>query len=421
MNAAAQLTYLPSKQTEYYYEDGEWLFSGTYTDSYDANGNVVLEDFDDGETISRTENTWTRSGQLAMQLTSYSEDGGETFTNEGKRVQTYDLFMPTLTVSKVKYYWDEDNNAWVETGDAFRRTITRNEDGNVTSLVISVPYLGEYEDVQRFTMTYDPVTKQADTYRYDVLTRDEDTDDFVWTAELYLTNMKWKETNGQIVGEFSDFMSTGNYLQSATVNYVDEDGADMTGTITFNYDNEGGYTGLLEYPDELMKEQVSMHIDDANGSYTYEAIAYEDLDEDGELTDDDISSHDKEVSKYDSHGNQILFESYSMDEDEDELTLQESEKYDYTYDPAHGDAVKELIAYEYDYDEQEFSPMIKIVTDEYVAITSGIKNIKSEASEAANTSVYTLQGTKAGTSTANLPQGVYIVKNGGKAVKMIKK
>lgn len=67
-----------------------------------------------------------------------------TYTPSEKRDQVFDPIVEDLVIEKNRYEWNGSD--WGETGDAYKRTITRNADNNVTSAVISVPYNGQYED-----------------------------------------------------------------------------------------------------------------------------------------------------------------------------------------------------------------------------------------------------------------------------------
>lgn len=175
--AAAQestTTYKPKTQTEAMYMEGEWINIGEYKFSYDDKGREARVDAESEDGITRTENTWTDAGQIATQIESVSEDEGATFVPSSKRVQTYDTILPDFTITKDKYDWDAENNKWVETYDAFRRTIVRNADNNVTGFTLAVPYNGKFDDTQRITNTFDPKTKQATSFYLEEL-KSEDT------------------------------------------------------------------------------------------------------------------------------------------------------------------------------------------------------------------------------------------------------
>ena len=51
---------------------------------------------------------------------------------------------------------------------------------------------------------------------------------------------------------------------------------------------------------------------------------------------------------------------------------------------------------------------------------TGVKNLAADGAKASSKRVYGLNGTFLGTSTDNLPKGVYIVKDGDKSVKIAK-
>ena len=64
--------------------------------------------------------------------------------------------------------------------------------------------------------------------------------------------------------------------------------------------------------------------------------------------------------------------------------------------------------------------MMKIVADEFVDVTNGIMSAQTQQS-VGRTEVYTLSGIKVGDSINGQPAGVYVVKNGNKTFKVVKK
>ena len=413
-NEAEKVTYLPKSQTEYEYMDGEWVESSKYSMTYDNQGRIVkMDETYDGE-ITHTERVWTADGQLASETESVSDDDGETFTPTSKRVQTYDDVLPQFTLTKDKYDWDEDTGDWVANYDSFHRTVTRNADGNVTNLTIAVPYNGNYEDIQRITNTFDEKTKQATSFMLEELSYNGD-----WQHSQYLRNLKWKTTNGQLVDQYDSWQNYGNQLLSGNIADTDPETGEMVdfGTISMTYDDNGGYTETVDYTDVLSKSVTTLTIDDANGSYTYTNKYYDDSegDNDGVLNDNDITSVTIKKAVYDEYGNVTLEEEYGLDEDSHETVLFGGTKYAMTYDPANGNAVKEMTISEYDSETGEYEPYLRYVTDEFTTVTTGIGNVATDNDT--TTATYTIGGIK---TNGNEGHGIVITKRGGKFVKIAK-
>lgn len=407
--------YKPQHQIEYALNDDtqEWEKSAEYTNTYNAEGLLSVQLVDDGSTITRTEYTYDEDQNITLMQSSVSEDGGSNFTPSEKREQTYDDYVPFLVIEKNRYEWD--NNAWQTTGDAYKRTIKRDADKNVTSVVISVPYNGGYDDTKRITNTFDPNTKKADTFKYEELDYNDDYTALEWGVTQHLKNMSWHDTNGQLVSEYSDWINYGNELEEASV-YFDDNGEEyLGGHIAVEYDDNGGYNETIDYSVLYPGMDVtSLTYTDDNGSYVYETEYYE-ADEDAEgVTEDDLQEHSQSIAQYDDHGNLVLETNSMLNEDGTELEITDGTKYDYTYDNT-TDAEKEVVVSMFDYDSKEYLPFMKIVTDAYTDIT-GIHQATNKA-ETATTQIYNLQGIRTN-STAS--RGVYIIRQGNTVKKVIK-
>ncbi len=404
-----EVEYLPKTQIEYTYVNSRWVKSGTYTFTYNELGLPTTIDYDDGESLLRTERTYTADNQLATETTSVSEDNGATFTPSEKKEQTYDPILPQLTLTKDKYIWL--NDAWQPNYDSFHRTVVRNADNNVASLSLAVPYMGNFEETLRITNTFNAATKQAETFQLDELQEDD-----TWGRTQLLRNLEWKETNGQLVDQYDLWMNYGNKLQSGTIADSDPTTGEIIdfGFITIDYyGDHNNYVETIDYTDVLSRSVTSVETTDNYGSYDYIYRYYEDTNDDHQLDSTEMTGYSRETVTYDAHSNVTLDEQYELDSDTGEEELIAAIRYDYTYDAAHGDKEKELKMSEYDYDKKRFTPTMKISTTEYVAIASGIHSVKADDSE--TSAVYNLQGVKSNNASG---KGIYIVKKNGKFIKV---
>lgn len=406
--------YLPAKETEYEYADGAWTASSTYAYTYDANGNIARQDETYDGTINRTDNEWTSYGYNTLQVTSSSEDG-TTFVNSMKRVQAFDDVVHSLCIQKDKYEWGD--NGWTAITDAYKRKVTRDADGNVTSVVVSVPYDGAYEDTRRITNTVSPDTKQITSSKFEQLGYNSDYTGFEWTTEYELTDIVWAKTNGQVVDEFSDWLDNeDNQVASAKLNIL-ADEERLTGQFTVTRDGKGGYVAKLLYEDNSVLETVTKTMGE-NGSYTIVNCYQMDENGDGVLDEEDDPEYEKTVVEYDAYGNLTLEEGY-YSEDGETWEMLEGNKQVYTYDTEHPGAVRETIYYVFDYEDEAYVPSIKIVVDELTAVANGIKTVSSE--DASTARIYNLQGIEQNADFTALPAGVYIVKTARQTVKVIKR
>lgn len=400
--------WLPVKETEYEYMDGEWEAGSVYTYIYDKNGYIARQDEEYDGTINRTDNEWTSYGYNTLQVTSSSEDG-TTFVNSEKRVQVYDELVPWLCIQKDKYVWQDD--AWTAITDAYKRTVTRDADGNVVSVVVSVPYDGAYDDMQRLTNIVDPETKQIVASKSEKLGYNADNTVLEWKTDAELTDIKWVTTNGQIVEAFGDhdyYSDSDNLLASYK---------DVTNNIqyTATYDGQGGCTCIGTGTGYYAKVTQTMG---ENGSYTMLAFFQIDSNGDGVLTDDDTQGWAKTVAEYDAYGN-LTLEEISESEDGKMWKVVIGTKQEITYDTEHAGAVRETIYSSYDTETGAYVPFIKVVTDELTEVANGILTVSSDESTTAR--IYNLQGVAQNADLGSLPAGVYVVKTARQTVKVIKR
>ena len=408
--------YKPQHQIEYAVNDdtGEYEKSAEYTFTYAPNGEVSTQLTDDGSTIVKSEYTYDDNLNVTQLLNTESTDGGATFTPSEKRDQTFDPIVKDLVIEKNRYEWDGSD--WAATGDAYKRTVTRDADDNVTSVVISVPYDGQFEDTKRVTNTFDPTTKHADTYKFEELGYNDDYTALVWNVTNALKDIKWYKTNGQLVSDYSEWMNYDNAISSATFVY-DEDGDEVTGGyITVDYDENGSYKEVVDYSVAFPgKEVTTVTYSDDMRETVYEHKYYEGSEEGDELTENDVQEHEKAVYIYDENDNLISEASYMLNDEGTELEQTDGTRYDYTYDPETG-AEKELVVSTFDYEIGEYIPLMKIVTDAYTDITAGINGVRNDA-ENAPIEVYNLQGIRTNSTPG---KGVYIIRQGNVVKKVVK-
>lgn len=415
--AKATSQWMPLTERFYLYEDGEWVEYGKYVNTYDALGNLTqLDEISPDGDVLRT--VYERTDTSTVETTSTSEDGVN-FTYSSKKVRTYDPVVTSLTTYYDNYEWDAITSAWVTTGSSYKRSVTRNADGNVEKVVIATPYNGAYDDTQRFTNTFDPSTRQATAYKYEALGYNSDGTGFEWQTELVLENMAWHKTNGQIVDGYDSFMQTGNYLSHADVMESDGDNV-IRSAINIAYgDTDDNWKETYLSGDNLYYSVTTQAVDAATGDGMYEYKYYEDLDGDGTFTDTELTDYTKEATTYDAQGNLTLYEVTMLNDEGTGTEQVQGTKSEYTYDTQHGNATKEVTEYEYNYETQAYDPYSRVVTEDFVDIATAIHGVNQTEANA-QTEVYSLHGAKVGSSLNALPHGLYLVKRGGRTVKTVK-
>lgn len=420
MKAETTSLWRPAHEKEYLYEEGEWVDYGDYSYKYNQEGYILETLYDDGETKDLLSNVLNENNLVTDQVEQIAEDGVN-FVNYLRKTAEYDSKLTDLITNKVTYMWY--NDAWdMNQGTySYKRTITRNDAGNVTSVVISSYYDGAYEDLQRQTITYDEATGKATTYKLETLNYEN-----TWETSPYLKNIEWDKTNGQLGKEYSEWLSGDNRLKKADM-VIEYGGNEYTyATLSVDYQDNGGYTLIVDgtamasLGSTAAYQKDVMTYTDENGSFEYTTTYYEDDNGDKSFTDDEIAEESKVIYKFDSHGNQTFYATYAQDEETGKLVLDDASKYEYEYDETTG-ARKTETHYELaDATTETYEPFMKLVADEFVDVTSSISNA-AVSSNASASAVYNLQGVKVGTSTKNLPAGLYIVKKDGKTIKTVRK
>ena len=408
--AASAAIYKPLHEEEYEYFEGVWEKLCDYYYEYDKRGNALVTTSDDGETKNRTTQTYNSDNLFVEKVEEVAEDGTN-FVNSTRQTRKFDSKEKNLVVELQSFQWMNDQ--WEKYGNGNKRDIARDAQGNVTEVVISTWYLDNYSPVLKQTVTYND-RGLAGTWRQDAMTETSE-----WKEELTLNDIEWFKTDGQITSDnFMDFFAGNNCLKSAKVT----EGTVQTGTIKAKYDESGAtnnrtveLTYLPTSADEVLGQDVYTYAyTDNNGSMTITQNYYEDADGDKTFSAGELLETYVTTVTYDAHGNMTLLESTENGE------LGEGEKYEYVYDEQTG-ALKESLVYMLNYDTMEYEPMMKIVADQFVDVTSDASVEEINAAKNAVKEVYTLQGVKVGNSIDNLPSGVYIVKEGADVEKVIKR
>ena len=102
------------------------------------------------------------------------------------------------------------------------------------------------------------------------------------------------------------------------------------------------------------------------------------------------------------------------------VELSQGMKNEYTYDESHGGEISETITSYYDTDAVAYVPVVKVSAIEYIDLATAITDIDADT-DTTPAKVYNMQGIAVGSSVDSLPHGIYIVKQGGKTYKTLRK
>lgn len=402
--AEANAIMLPRQEEEWVYEE-EWYQEGNYFYEHDNRGNITKNSYDDGFAVSATDYTYDENNNKLTQIESYSEEG-EPFENSSKREWTYDSKVTDLVVESKSYSWEETDWTLVSDGYTYKRVITRNDKGAITSVEVYSYFMNEYHLQHRATITYN-ADGLAETWKYEELGYDGT--GYVMNEIYTLTEMQWYTTDGQILvlSDLSDFFTGNrNRLKKATVYSEGE----LSGYIEASYEESGNYTYKYVYTSEPYAEEIYTHtVTDGNGSYDESCVAYEDMDEDGAVTEAELALSETLTVKKDKYG-RVIEESATADEE-----VMFAAKYDFTYSEEYGSYPVEQVYSEYDFGTEEYIPFLKIVAKDFYDVTSqsSIENVEVNAN--APVEYYNLQGVK----VSNPENGIFIKKQGAKTTKVV--
>lgn len=393
----------PANYTEYMYIDGQWINLGKTIYKYNAEGQVTQSQcyYEEEGVLETTKYTYDDKGNIAETIILENND------NYLKNDYKYDNIVTDYVISRMSYDWED--GAWVENYRCETNEITRDADGNILSIVKSLP-LGTTL-VPSYKSVWSYVDGKPATFEY--LANYGNAAAANWTSfdGLSYENIKWNRTNGQVIGtEIADFLNGDNRVESCVVKYDGE----VDGYYFAEY-TEGSDTDFKVSETTLDPEEVAVVSEykttDANGSYTF--TSYEYFDDNGNIVTTPVYGM-KIETKFDENKNMLSQLYYEIFEGDEELG--DGFKYEYEFDD--NGNVKQFIEYTYDYDSEEFVPSVKGVYGEYITPGAGIKDISAESAPEM-TEYFTIEGAKVGSS--NLAPGLYIKVSGGKATKIFVK
>lgn len=216
MKAQENITnWQPTKIKTYGWTGKKWALEDTYTCEYNYHGNLVNELCVDGDgDMVRTAYEYNENGKVVLRESTVSSDGIQ-FNNNKKTKFTYDPIITNVVTEREEWMWMDGD--WKLVGNCYRRIIKRNEDGNVTNVVIAVPYEGRYDPIQRLKLTYGDDGK-ATSMTQEMLTYDGT--NFFWMLAITIKDIVWENTDGQIY-DCEQLFIGNNRIKTASYVYND--------------------------------------------------------------------------------------------------------------------------------------------------------------------------------------------------------
>lgn len=363
----ANVKYLPLKEVvSNWDEDNEvWVEAILGEYSYNAYGrtqSLLQHDLlEDGE-LMRVSYEYDENGNIVLQLTEQSVDEGATWNGSERRVKAYDTIVKNFATESLIYMWY--NDAWTLMA-GYKYPIARSANGLITS-VSRQANLGEmFDDIAKVENT---LSEDGTSIVASAITEMKSMDN--WEEVLDLRNIKWHNTDGQVMAfDVEDYARGNNRVASAESYYEGELEATLKGT----YANDFEGTLRFDFTDGSVLEISSEYTDEATGSFidTY-AVKYwtlpedeEDINGDGIIDENDVVlvyEVETYAVTYDDHGNIVKEESAMYVDDELQFNGGVINEYEYN----DNGAMTQMTSYGFEFDEEERWPDIRInVTDFY--------------------------------------------------------
>ena len=429
-----------------------WTKSSDLAFSYDAQGNMLCR-----------KETYVKTGDSDIREYTYDARGHQTSSKWtiGNTPYAYneylydDPVLKDLNMGYLSYSYDEATKKWINPKENNRLSITRNAKNNITEVVKTTVSTNDGTITKdMLSNTYDKsgtkitgmTTKDYSSYK----------DETYYGKQAF--DLTWHKTNGQVY-DFSKVCYTNleleedndNLISNAHIYDLTPDGTGATNiyTIKATYDDKGGY--VRETTDYFKNfSRITKTVSD-DGTEHYVDESYKDYNSDGIYSSNEVvQKRETEIktingkrvqnylkiwsykedgteemrheftSPYDEHGNITLYVAYnSYDQGKTWIMNRLGKRHTYEYDEATGEMLSDL--YErYNTETQQYEKRTKYVYSQIEDVATAIEQPSADLADAP-TAVYNLQGVYMGTSTTLLPAGIYLVKQGGKTYKTLKR
>lgn len=391
-----------TKEEGYSYDEGEWLSEGSYERQFNTAGYATYELYTDAEG-DQQETTYTYD-EYNYRTSAYCQ----TVTSKAKMPYTkgeyaYDPIVHDFCISKINYDWG--STGWVENYGNYTRTVTRNNDGGVTSMVVAIPYNGAYTDIERTDITYDATTGQANTFVFSRLGGTDSAGNPIWNKELDLFDIEWDRTDGQLLREWQSFLKGNNRLKKASVYYNGVfDGYQI---VTYSDGKDDYVSDETDIAGNVYIRTKYTTLDN-NGSFRIDITEYG---RNGALVTSEYLT--STIASYNERGEILSVETFeTVDGETSQLS---GEKYTYKYDDATGIIIESLNEM-YNPDLNAYEPLLKIIYSNPIDVTAGVDAIEVDNTNAP-IEYYNLQGIKV--NSENISNGLYIKRQGATTSKIL--
>ncbi len=264
----------PGVTKTYGWNGKKWVQDEEITYTYDENGNSIMEvSLDSDKDYVKTVYEYDENGKVTLKESKIARDGVN-YENYKKTEFEYDPILTNVITKRTEWLWMDLGSGydWQLVGNNYERRINRDDDGNITLVEIAVLFQGIYDPTQRLNITYGDDGK-ANTITEQILNYDYGSGEYYWEQGIKYTDIKWKDTDGQIYDPELLFLGN-NRLQSA--HYSEDE--DFEAEVSVEYaDDSNAYTvtmgtNMEGYPVEAVMRYTPLendgYIAEASTSFT---------------------------------------------------------------------------------------------------------------------------------------------------------
>lgn len=378
--AAEGSVWRPGKSAVYEYASGNWNKQYDHAFTYNAAGYVLTDE-------------------------ATATDGSCTITTN-----TYDSYLPSYATSTTESTRTNASSAWGEPREIMRRETTHDSEGRITR-VVAYNWDDDEEALEEagtMTLKYDSEGK-ASEIKMSQFSSD------AGNINITVSNIKWYEYDYSTLfsildSDGDDFGLTGNdagKITSADITLTASN-LSMNGTISGTYsDSSYQQTLSIKYMGYTVTSmQYDMAYTDANGSCVSTTVT----------KSQEGTSYERQTITCNNQGD-CTATITKQGSSADDLSTLEGYTFDYTYADGH---IAEVLTSEWAADDEPYSPLSKTVYSDYADVAAGINAATASPANAATT-VYSIGGSRVGTTTDNMGKGIYIVRQGASAKKVVVK
>lgn len=429
---------IPQKIQDYKWENEEWMIQKTYVYEYNDMfkiNNLYETNYYDGYVSEYVHYAFEYDDmqRISRVTECYRYSSAEEWLNSQISEYTYDSMVPDFAIKEDIMEWDELCEVWMRSLSSSYTEIKRDENNRVVSKILwdsdrkKKAYKACYYE-------YDDETGPAVKMRIEEINENDEL-----VPKLYYYNMVWEKSNCQYVDEYDNMYfvwtkDSENKIKSMTIcTYDDSQNIIYNSDIECLWDEKGRKQYIAIYSANGFNKLNSYQYDIRdNGGYDYTYSSWEDT------NDNHRYDEGEEVFNKKARTTHYNFDEYGN------MTCEESIDYNESAGAFDKDSYKNLTTYVYMDDgtlqEQEtvkykegieFKREKTVYSDFINPVPTAIDDTYDNEEIFANGmpyAVYDMNGTvcrqgtvtDAGIRLEELPHGVYVVRSGSHAIKMVR-